>query len=118
MWLHIEWKASALKPGFGLEQRIFIYYGSVCRCCCSYVLNVIVGFGPVVAASLVGLTAGILLPAYGAYMLQAYGNVGAGVFPNLVILWPVRQLQDLFILAQDVFNGFGGKLAYELFRVL
>ena len=78
----------------------------------SYWLNVNMGLGAVVAAALVGVLAGVLMPAY-AVPLYCGGFVGMAspkVLDSTQLLLAAAIAGVIYVLAQDVFNGFGGKL--------
>jgi len=71
------------------------------------------GLGAVVAASLVGILAYLVVPKYG---VPAYCGAFVGMTSNLLLFnYPEVGLAGfvagiVFILTRDVFNGFGGKL--------
>jgi hypothetical protein len=76
-------------------------------------LAVQAGLGPVVAAALVGLLAGLFVPAYGppVYCGSFVGMVGPGVFTALPVVAGAGVVAGVvFVAAKHVFDGFGGKL--------
>lgn len=78
----------------------------------SYWLNVGIGLGAVVAAALVGVLAGTLLPAYAVplYCGSFVGMASPKVLTAGHVVLASAIAGAIYVLAQDVFNGFGGKL--------
>lgn len=101
------WKGP-LFPTKDLYLFLSVFVGGVV----SYWLNVSMGLGAVVAAALVGVLAGVLMPAY-AVPLYCGGFVGMAspkVLDSAQLLLAAAVAGAIYVLAQDVFNGFGGKL--------
>ncbi|EMA06634.1 hypothetical protein SAMN05443574_10558 [Haloarcula vallismortis] len=81
-------------------------------------LAVQAGLGPVVASALVGLLAGLFVPAYGApvYCGSFVGMVGPGIFSDLQAVAGAGLVAGVvFVAAKHVFDGFGGKLGTTAF---
>jgi hypothetical protein len=81
-------------------------------------LAVEAGLGVVVASALVGLLAGLLVPAYGApaYCGSFVGMVAPGVLAGLAPVTAAGTVAGLvYVLADGVFDGFGGKLGTTAF---
>ena len=78
----------------------------------SYWLNVNLGLGAVVAAALVGVLADTLVPSYAAplYCGSFVGMASPKVLNSTQLLLAAALAGVIYVLAQDVFNGFGGKL--------
>lgn len=79
----------------------------------AYILNVDVGLGPVSAAGLVGLAAALVLPDYGVplYCGAFAGMTSAQLLVNhgeLALAGAVAGVT--YVLAEGIFDGFGGKL--------
>ena len=111
---YLEWPVTLGKwegPVFSrkdLKLFIAVFVGALV----SYWLSDGVGTGAVLASSLVGLLAGLLLPSYGApiYCGSFVGMASPLVLNQTEIMLAAALAVILYILAQDVFNGFGGKL--------
>jgi len=78
----------------------------------SYWLSVEMKLGAVVAASLVGVIAAVVLPSYGVplYTGAFVGMASPKVLNSAQLFLAAAIAGVIFVLAQDVFNGFGGKL--------
>lgn len=111
---YLEWPITLGKwegPVFArkdLNLFIAVFVGALV----SYRLSDGVGLGAILASSLVGLVAGLLLPAYGVpiYCGSFVGMVSPMVLNQTEIVLAAALAGILYVLAQDVFNGFGGKL--------
>lgn len=76
------------------------------------------GLGVVVGSALVGLLAALLVPDYGApaYCGSFVGMVAPGVFPGLAAVTAAGAVAGaVYVLADGVFDGFGGKLGTTAF---
>lgn len=79
----------------------------------TYVVNVDIGLGPVVASALVGLLAGLLTPRVdaAAYCGSFVGMASAEVFPAVEYLFFAGAVSAIaFVAAKGTFAGVGGKL--------
>jgi hypothetical protein len=78
----------------------------------SYYLNVTLGLGAVLGASLVGLVGAVVAPAYGPplYCGSFVGMASPTVLRFPAFLLAIVGAGIIYVLAQDVFNGYGGKL--------
>lgn len=103
----VAWQGP-LFPTKDLYLFLTVFVGGVV----SYWLNVSMGLGAVVASALVGVLAAALLPAY-AVPLYCGGFVGMAspkVLGSAGLVLAAAVAGAIYVLAQDVFNGFGGKL--------
>ncbi|HHX65174.1 MAG TPA: hypothetical protein GX702_09835 [Chloroflexi bacterium] len=79
----------------------------------TYILNVDLGLGAVVASGLVGVLAAVLLPDYGVplYCGSFVGMASPTLLPNHIGVAAAGAVAGLvFVLCIDLFDGFGGKL--------
>ena len=79
----------------------------------AYFVNIYLGLGPVVAASLVGLTAAAIAKNYAVeiYCGAFVGMVSPDVFHDFVHTVLAAVIAGtIFYLSKDVFKGYGGKL--------
>ncbi len=78
----------------------------------SYYINITLGLGAVLGAGLVGLVSAVVAPGYG---VPLYCGSFVGMASPKVLSFPLFLLATvvagiIYVLAQDVFNGYGGKL--------
>ncbi len=94
------------------KKDLYLFASVVAGALVSYWLNVSLKLGAVVGAALVGLVAGVVVPAYGVPMsCGAYvGMASPKVLAPSELLLAAVIAGTVFVLAQDVFNGYGGKL--------
>lgn len=93
-------------------KDLYLFISVVAGASASYWLSVNVKLGAVVAAALVGVIAGLVAPSY-AVPLYCGGFVGMAspkVLDMSQLLLAAAVAGVVYVLAQDVFNGFGGKL--------
>ena len=78
----------------------------------SFWLNINMGLGAVVAAALVGVVAQVVAPAYAVplYCGSFVGMASPKVLDSARFALAAAIAGIIYVLAQDVFNGFGGKL--------
>lgn len=78
----------------------------------SYWLNVDMKLGAVAASALVGMVSAVVAPAYAVplYCGSFVGMASPKVFGSAQFLVAVAAAGITYVLSQDVFNGFGGKL--------
>lgn len=78
----------------------------------SFWLNINMGLGAVVAAALVGVVAQVVAPAYAVplYCGSFVGMASPRVLDSAQFALAAAIAGIIYVLAQDVFNGFGGKL--------
>jgi hypothetical protein len=90
---------------------LYIFASVVVGSLVSYWLSVNMGLGSIVAAALVGVVGGTLLPAYGAplYCGAFVGMASPKVLDDTQLLIAGVIAGIIYVLAQDVLNGFGGK---------
>jgi len=111
---YLEWPVTLAKwegPVFSLKD-LKLFLGVFAGALISYWLSVDYAMGAVLASALVGLVAGLVLPAYA---VPIYCGSFVGMASPMVLGWKEIVLAaalagHLYVLAQDVFNGFGGKL--------
>ncbi|HHY44249.1 MAG TPA: hypothetical protein GX512_00870 [Firmicutes bacterium] len=111
---YLEWPAISAKwegpvfPVKDLKLFLSVFVGALV----SYWLNVNLGLGAVVASALVGVLAGVVVPAYGVpiYCGSFVGMASPKVLNETGIILAAAVAGVIYVLAQDVFNGFGGKL--------
>jgi len=111
---YLEWPAvhapheGPVFPAKDLKLLVAVFVGALA----SYWLNVNMQLGAVVAAALVGVLAGVLLPAYGVpiYCGSFVGMASPKILNQTEIILAAAVAGVIYVLAQDVFNGFGGKL--------
>jgi len=104
-------KAQVAGPLFPLKD-LYLFISVVAGAVVSYWLNVSMKLGAVVGAALVGLLAGVLIPAYAVpiYCGAFAGMAAPKVLGNTELMLAGVVAGLVYVLAQDVFNGFGGKL--------
>lgn len=104
-------KAPAEGPLFP-RKDLYLFISVVAGAALSYWLSVNMKLGAVVGAALVGLLAGVLIPAYAVpvYCGSFVGQASPKVFDSGEMLLAAIIAGIVYVLAQDVFNGFGGKL--------
>lgn len=105
------WQNTSKKSG--TKRLLFEFLAVLLGGILAFFLTHDLGLGAVVAASLVGILAYLVIPKYG---VPAYCGAFVGMTSNLLLFnYPEVALAGfiagiVFILTRDVFNGFGGKL--------
>lgn len=104
-------KAPVAGPVFPVKD-LYLFVSVVAGAVASYWFSVSMKLGAVIGAALVGLLAGVLIPAYAVpiYCGAFAGMASPKVLGNTELLLAAVVAGIVYVLAQDVFNGFGGKL--------
>lgn len=115
-----EWKAAYLSGKdltFNLSQDFLSFLSVFFGALITFWISVYMGFGAVVASSLVGILAALLLKQYAAAIFcgsfVGMASPECFCYQNVVIAGAISGL--IFVLGKHVFNGFGGKLGTTAF---
>lgn len=96
------------------KEDVYIYLWLVIGAMVTYLLSVNIGLGAVVASSVIGILAALILPKYAVPIFcgSFAGMVAEGFVDEnyLKALLAGGVAGVIFLLAKMVFNGFGGKL--------
>ncbi|HHY68928.1 MAG TPA: hypothetical protein PLB36_00875 [Bacillota bacterium] len=105
---HIDQPSAALFTSSNLNLLLSVILGALV----TYLLNAYAKLGPVVASGLVTLLSGIFLPALGpAITCGSFVGMTSANLLGLSGIFAASFIAGLvFLLASEVFNGFGGKL--------
>lgn len=115
---YLKVKKVLLKNQFPGKEELFIFLSVLAGSLITYFLNHDLALGAVMASSIIGISASILLKKYQVpiYCGSFAGMVSSTVissYPGIIIVGIFAGI--LFILSKDVFKGFGGKLGATAF---